>query len=191
MGSARITLGRSWSEVLAVITFLERHGLPGEAENIRLVLAGCLDEVAAAAVQLPSPGGPAAAGPLPGRADSDTRARVRDHTPIRPLLAPAAYAMRTASGLLAARRRKPAELAARLSGAASARQAAHWAWAELRGAIVGISAVRPDDAHAYWCQVAVVMARLTLTVPGRHAPEQYRQLNGTLPRFADLLLGEQ
>jgi hypothetical protein len=178
MDDGKAILGESWSALLSAIAKAEHP------EILRLELAACLDAALGMAADPPSPAGGGAPLPQPGGADCDRRSRTRDCTPLGADFEDFAQSLRVARMGLTRRARQVSAVQRRLSEAATARQAAHWAWAQARSELRAIEEDRPADAHGFWCLAAVTMARLAADVPVRHAPEEYRNLGGALPRFA-------
>jgi hypothetical protein len=184
MDDGRAILGESWSALLSAIAKAEHP------EILRLELAACLDAALGMAADPRSPAGGAAPLPQPEGADCDGRSRARDCTPLGADFEDFAQSLRAARMGLTRHRRRMSAIQRRLSEAVTARQAAHWAWAQARGELRAIEDDRPEDAHGFWSLAAVTMARLALDVPVRHAPDEFRNLGGALPRF-DLPLGKE
>jgi hypothetical protein len=178
MDDGKAILGESWSALLSAIAKAEHP------EILRLQLAVCLDSVTSAAANPPSPAGERGGDPHPGGADRDGCTRARDYTPSEDHLRDLAQALRKASTSRPRHARRTPAALRRLSEAASDRQAAHWAWDAARREINAIEKDRPQDARGFWRLLTANMAQLALDVPVRHAPDEFRNLGGALPRFA-------
>jgi hypothetical protein len=180
MDDGKAILGKSWSALLAAIAKADHPGI------LRLELAACLDAVTEMAAAAPSPAGGGPPLSPPEGADCDRRSRTRDYTPLGADFGDFAQSLRAARMNLTRRGRRISATQRRLNEAVTARQAAHWAWAQARSEIRAIEEDRPEDAHGFWSLLAVTMAQLALDIPARHAPEEFRNLNGALPRFVQV-----